>query len=148
VMAIGSLTRTSLGDCPPWEAHRADRAAGERFTALRQRWAQEVRDLRDLLEPCCCAVACPVEVGPAPQAVPPAPGDANPTITNPGQGRTRPCMPWTLPTHLQELCAAGMLNAERSFRRLKGYRQMPTFVAALARHVEAVTPACDAARVA
>jgi putative transposase len=45
-------------------------------------------------------------------------------------------------------CAAGMLNAERSFRRLKGYRQMPRFVAALARHVEAVTPAWDAARVA
>jgi len=33
-------------------------------------------------------------------------------------------------------------------RRVKGYRQMPTFVAALARHVEAVPPACDAARVA
>ncbi len=30
----------------------------------------------------------------------------------------------------------------------QGYRQVPTFVAALARHVEAVTPACDAARVA
>ena len=45
-------------------------------------------------------------------------------------------------------CAAGMLNAERSFRRLKGYRRMPRFVAALARHVEAVTSACDAARVA
>jgi putative transposase len=45
-------------------------------------------------------------------------------------------------------CAAGMLNAERSVRRLKGHRQMPTFVAALARHFEAVTPACDAARVA
>jgi hypothetical protein len=41
-----------------------------------------------------------------------------------------------------------MLNAERSFRRLKGYRQMPTFVAALARHLEAVPPAWDAARVA
>jgi len=27
-------------------------------------------------------------------------------------------------------------------------RQMPTFVTALARHVEAVTPACDAAPVA
>jgi hypothetical protein len=35
--------------------------------------------------------------------------------------------------------AAGMLNAERSFRRLKGYRQIPTFVAALASHLEAVT---------
>jgi hypothetical protein len=45
-------------------------------------------------------------------------------------------------------CAAGMLNAERSFRRRKGYWQMPTFVAALARRVEAVAPACDAARVA
>jgi HD domain-containing protein len=49
---------------------------------------------------------------------------------------------------IKRWCAAGMLNAENSFRRLKGYRQMPTFVAALARHVEAVTPACDAARVA
>jgi putative transposase len=45
-------------------------------------------------------------------------------------------------------CAAGMLDAERRFRRLRGYRQVPTFVAVLARHVEAVTPACDAARVA
>jgi hypothetical protein len=51
-------------------------------------------------------------------------------------------------THVQELCAAGMLNAERGFCRLKGYRQMPTFVAALARHLQAVTPAWDAARVA
>ena len=49
---------------------------------------------------------------------------------------------------IKRWCAAGMLNAERSFRRRKGYRQMPTFVAALARHVEAVPPACDAARVA
>ena len=49
---------------------------------------------------------------------------------------------------IKRWCAAGMLNAERSFRRLKGYRQMPTFVAALARHVEAIRPACDAARVA
>ena len=32
--------------------------------------------------------------------------------------------------------AAGMRNAERSFRRLKGYRQMSTFVAALAHHGE------------
>ena len=49
---------------------------------------------------------------------------------------------------IKRWCAAGMVNAERSFRRLKGYRQMPTFVAALASHVEAVPPACDAARVA
>src|SRR3989440_12794038 len=30
--------------------------------------------------------------------------------------------------------AAGMLNAQRSFRRVKGYRQMPQLVAALYRH--------------
>jgi transposase-like protein len=30
--------------------------------------------------------------------------------------------------------AAGMLNAERSFRRVKGHKQMPTLVAALYRH--------------
>jgi len=48
----------------------------------------------------------------------------------------------------QRWCAAGMLNTERSLRRRKGDRQVPTFVAALAGHVEAVTPACDAAGVA
>jgi putative transposase len=31
--------------------------------------------------------------------------------------------------------AAGMLNAERSFRRVKGYKQMPQLIAALHRHV-------------
>jgi hypothetical protein len=41
-----------------------------------------------------------------------------------------------------------LLNAERSFRRLKGHPQMPLLVAALARHIEAVTPACDTANVA
>src|SRR5947208_15367198 len=30
--------------------------------------------------------------------------------------------------------AAGMLNAERSFRRIKGYKQMPQLVDALHRH--------------
>ena len=30
--------------------------------------------------------------------------------------------------------AAGMLNAERSFRRIKGYKQMPQLIAALHRH--------------
>jgi putative transposase len=49
---------------------------------------------------------------------------------------------------IKRWCAAWMLNAERSVRRRKGYRQVPTVVAALAGHVEAVTPACDAARVA
>ena len=30
--------------------------------------------------------------------------------------------------------AAGMLNAERSFHRIKGYKQMPQLVEALHRH--------------
>jgi transposase-like protein len=40
-------------------------------------------------------------------------------------------------------CAAGLLEAERKFRRLRGHRQMPQLVAALRRHAQAVTPACD-----
>jgi putative transposase len=40
--------------------------------------------------------------------------------------------------------AAGMLNAERGFRRLKGYKDMPALVAALARHAEEVTVALSA----
>ncbi len=40
--------------------------------------------------------------------------------------------------------AAGMINAERSFRRVKGCQDMPTLVAALNRHVNAdVTPSCQ-----
>ena len=35
--------------------------------------------------------------------------------------------------------AAGMLNAERSFRRVKGYKQMPQLVAALHRHAHPET---------
>jgi hypothetical protein len=30
--------------------------------------------------------------------------------------------------------AAGMLNAQRSFRRVRGFKQMPQLVAALQRH--------------
>ncbi len=37
--------------------------------------------------------------------------------------------------------AAGMLNAERSFGRIKGYRQMPQLVAALHRHAHPDTTA-------
>jgi putative transposase len=38
--------------------------------------------------------------------------------------------------------AAGMLEAERSFRRVKGCKEMPTLVAALRRHAGVtVTPA-------
>jgi putative transposase len=36
-------------------------------------------------------------------------------------------------------CAAGMLEAERSFRRVKGCKQLPQLVAALQRHAETVT---------
>lgn len=39
----------------------------------------------------------------------------------------------------QRWCAAGMLEAERSFRRVKGCKQMPRLVAALHRHTETVT---------
>ncbi len=37
--------------------------------------------------------------------------------------------------------AAGMLNAKRSFRRIKGYKQMPQMVAALHRHAHPNTMA-------
>jgi hypothetical protein len=65
-----------------------------------------------------------------------------------GRDTTRNVRRWRDGKMSKRWCAAGMLNAERSFRRLKGYRQLPRFVAALARHVKAVTSACDAARVA
>jgi hypothetical protein len=61
---------------------------------------------------------------------------------------TRNVKRWRDGKMIKRWCAAGMLNAERSFRRRTGSQQMPTLVAALARHVEAVTPACDAAPVA
>jgi putative transposase len=41
--------------------------------------------------------------------------------------------------------AAGMLNAERSFRRIKGYKQMPQLVAALKRHAHPDTETVGAA---
>jgi hypothetical protein len=37
--------------------------------------------------------------------------------------------------------AAGMLNAERSFRRIRGHKQMPQLVAALHRHAHPATSA-------
>jgi hypothetical protein len=40
-------------------------------------------------------------------------------------------------------CAAAMLDAQRGFRRLNGCKDMPVLVAALRRHVEAVTPTRD-----
>ena len=50
---------------------------------------------------------------------------------------------WRDGTMVKRWCAVGMLNAQRSFRRLKGCNDMPVLVAALQRHVEGVTPACD-----
>ena len=44
--------------------------------------------------------------------------------------------------------AAGMLNAERSFRRIKGCKDMLTLVAALTHYVETVTPSCENQEVA
>jgi uncharacterized protein (DUF2342 family) len=61
---------------------------------------------------------------------------------------TRNVKRWRDAKMINRWCAAGMLKAERSFRRRKGDRQLPTLVAALAGHVDAVTPAWDAARVA
>ncbi len=61
---------------------------------------------------------------------------------------TRNVKRWRDGKMIKRWCAAGMLNAERSFRRLKGYKQMPALVAALARHVDAVTPPCDTEQVA
>ena len=40
-------------------------------------------------------------------------------------------------------CAAGLLEAERKFRRLRGHRQMPDLVEALARHARTLTPTRD-----
>ena len=41
--------------------------------------------------------------------------------------------------------AAGMLNAERSFRRIKGYKQMPHLANALRRHAHPDTESVGAA---
>ncbi len=40
-------------------------------------------------------------------------------------------------------CAAGLLEAEKKFRRVRGHAQMPYLVAALYRHAESVTPPCE-----
>lgn len=61
---------------------------------------------------------------------------------------TRNVKRWRGGKMIKRWVAAGMLNAERSFRRVKGAKDMPTLVAALARHIEAVTPSCDTEQVA
>jgi putative transposase len=65
-----------------------------------------------------------------------------------GRDTTHNVKRWRDGSMVKRWAAAGMLNAERSFRRLKGCKDMPTLVAALARHVEAVTPVCESEEVA
>ena len=72
------------------------------------------------------------------------------TSTNPiesmisvGRTTTRNVKRWRDGTMVKRWVAAGMLNAERGFRRLRGCKDMPTLVAALQRHIETVTPGRD-----
>ena len=48
---------------------------------------------------------------------------------------TRNVKRWRDDKMIKRWVAAGMLNAERSFRRVKGVNDMPTLLAALAHHV-------------
>lgn len=65
---------------------------------------------------------------------------------------TRNVKHWRDGKMIKRWCAAGMLNAERSFRRLKGHKDMPVLVAVLRRHVQQINqnnaPICDTAKVA
>jgi transposase-like protein len=65
-----------------------------------------------------------------------------------GKTTTRNVKRWRDGTMIKRWMAAGMLNAERSFRRVKGCKDMPTLVAALARQLEVVTPSCENEEVA
>jgi putative transposase len=72
------------------------------------------------------------------------------TSTNPiesmisiGRSTTHNVKRWRDGAMAKRWAAAGMLNAEQSFRRIKGCKDMLTLVAALARHIEAVTPERD-----
>jgi len=65
-----------------------------------------------------------------------------------GRDTTRNVKRWRDGAMVKRWVAAGILNAERSFRRLKGCTDMPTLVAALRRHTEAVTPERDTDEVA
>ena len=60
-----------------------------------------------------------------------------------GRTTTRNVKRWRDGTMVKRWVAAGMLNAEGGFRRLRGCKDMPILVAALHRHVEAVTPRRD-----
>jgi transposase-like protein len=52
---------------------------------------------------------------------------------------TRNVKRWHDGKMIKRWVAAGMLNAERSFRRVKGAKDMPTLLAALAHHVDQLT---------
>jgi putative transposase len=76
------------------------------------------------------------------------------TSTNPiesmisiGRSTSRNVKRWRDGKMVKRWAAAGMLNAERSFRRVKGCKDMPTLVAALSRHVD-VAPSCETEEVA
>ncbi len=57
---------------------------------------------------------------------------------------TRRVKRWRDATMVKRWVAAGLLNAERSFRRIKGCNDMPVLVAALRRHIhDDVTLVCD-----
>ena len=65
-----------------------------------------------------------------------------------GRDTTRNVKRWRDGTMVKRWVAAGMVNAERSFRRLKGCNDMPTLLAALRRHADTVTPTRDTEKVA
>lgn len=65
-----------------------------------------------------------------------------------GRSTTRNVKRWRDGKMVKRWAAAGMLNAERSFRRLKGCKDMPTLTAALARHAQIVTPTRETEEVA
>ena len=77
------------------------------------------------------------------------------TSTNPiesmisvGRSTTHNVTRWRDGTMVKRWAAAGMLNAERGFRRVKGCKEMPKLVDALRRHVAGVTPTCQTGKVA
>lgn len=60
-----------------------------------------------------------------------------------GKTTARNVKRWRDGTMVKRWVAAGMLNAERGFRRVRGCRDMPTLVAVLQGHIETVTSPCD-----
>ena len=61
---------------------------------------------------------------------------------------TRNVKRWQDATMIKRWCAAGILNAERKFRRVRGHAEMPKLVAALNTHAASVSPLCDTTNVA